>query len=846
MPSGWSKNCVFFLVLGTFGAVPALAAVRDGVPAVDDSLRVSVARSVPPRIAGLTASGRVDAAQPMENMLLVLKMGTQDRARLDQLLRDQQDPTSASYHQWLTPESFGASFGPSAAQVAAASTWLASHGLSVRGVAKSGLAITFSGSAGQVEEAFQTTLKTYRVDGVTHHANASSVTIPLGLSGFVQGVASLHDFRHQPHHTLPRLVTGADLSHPMADLGQYGNGLGAVDLATIYDITYTGAGVTIGLVERTDIDTNLADFAAFKNLQDPSRYTGSLTVLHNGADPGVVSADEAEAELDTQWAAAAAPGATLKMVVSASSYTTDGVDLSAQYLVENNLAQVISVSYGSAESGMGSDNTFYDQLWAQAAAQGISVFVATGDEGATQGGSVAAVNGLASPPYATAVGGTMFSEGAGSYWGSAYDGGTYPATALRYIPEVVWNESSSGGGAGGGGVSTLYAKPSWQVATNLTGGMRELPDVALDAAADHDPYLMVQNGGLYGVGGTSVAAPIMAGIAALAVQKLGTMGNAGPALYALATSTPSAFHDITSGTNTFGGVSGRSAGTGYDMCTGLGSPDATILVNHIAGSSSIVTVSGLTATFNSTTATSGGTLTIASGAAVSFHGSASDSNSGATLTYTLDYGDGTLRTGGTAGTTYSHTYTNTTGANVNYLATLTASDGSYADRQSVTITVQPNPMSVTITLPVTNVGVLPGIPIAFTATVSPASSQHATSSTWTFGDGSTASGLSVTHTFNGNASSAYTVTFSATDSGGNAASATLQVVADLASVMDTRSQGVVDVRDLLEIAASWSSTQAATNTNLDGVTIANDLNADGKVNDTDLNLWMEDFVPVVE
>jgi hypothetical protein len=230
---------------------------------------------------------------------------------------------------------------------------------------------------------------------------------------------------------------------------------------------------------------------------------------------------------------------------------------------------------------------------------------------------------------------------------------------------------------------------------------------------------------------------------------------------------------------------------------------------------------------------------------VAFRGSATDSN-GTGLTYTWDYGDGTRVTGATAGATYYHTYTNTTGANVTNLATLTASDGSYAGGKSVSILVQPNPMSVTITLPVTNVGVLPGIPITFTATVAPASNKSVTSSTWNFGDGSTASGLSATHTFSENASSVYTVTFSATDSGGNAASASLQVVADLASVMDANSEGAVDVRGLLRIAASWSKTKVASDTNLDGVTIASDLNADGKVDDTDLNLWMEDFVPVVE
>jgi subtilase family serine protease len=855
MPSGWSKNCVFFLALGTFGAVPALAAVRDGVPAVDDSLRISVAHSVHPSLAGLTATGRVSASQPLEQMLLVLKMGTQSQARLDQLLRDQQDPASASYHQWLTPESFGASFGPSAAQVAAASTWLASHGLTVQSVAKGGLAINFAGTAGQVEEAFQTTLKTYQVDGVAHHGNASSVTLPLALAGYVKGVASLNDFRHTPRYTLHGKLPAAALSNPKAYLGSsYGNALGAVDMATIYGLyTYssgayssatnlTGSGVTIGLVERTDIEST--DLALFQDLQAPSRYTGTLTVEHNGTDPGILSQDEEmEAELDSQWALAAAPGATVKMAVSASTFTTDGVDLSAQYLVENNQVDVISVSFGSGEVyGMTqTENTFYDQLWAQAAAQGISVFVSSGDDGVTQGNGYKEVNGLASTPYDTAVGGTMFSEGAGSYWNGTGGTGTYPATATGHIPEVVWNES--GVGASGGGPSTLYAKPSWQTGTGLSvGGQREVPDVAVDAGADHDPYLAVMAGELWLVGGTSVATPIMAGITALALERLGTrQGNLDPSLYTLAANTSvTAFHDIISGTNTFDRLVGYSAGTGYDMCTGLGSPNGAILVNGLAAVTSPITAS----------ISSPASQTIVTGTPLTFTGAASGSTftgaasgSASTLTYHWDFGDGST----SAAASTSHTYSNTTSASKAYTATLTVSDGSYSGSASVTITVTPKVVA-TIIMPVTNAGVVPGTSITFTATASPSNGSTLSSEVWTFGDGSTSHGLSTTHTF-AQSTSVRTVTFTATDSSGASSSVSLLVLADIDSantVLNTDGESYVDVRALLRIAASWSDTAMATVADQDGVVAACDLNADGKVDDTDLDLWTANFSPVME
>ncbi|MGA2502412.1 MAG: S53 family peptidase [Tepidisphaeraceae bacterium] len=316
-------------------------------------------------------------------------------------------------------------------------------------------------------------------------------------------------------------------------------------------------------------------------------------------------------------------------MVSKSTRSTDGVDLSNQYIVNNNVASVMSLSFGACEAQLGAaGNQFYNNLWSQAAAQGISVFVAAGDTGSagcdvpvsydSKGNNITqpasgglAVNGLASTPYNVAVGGTEFNDGPGSYWNSGMD--THHASAYGYIPEVVWQESSfttpgaSGNSlyAGSGGVSSVYANPSWQTGPGVpsvdpltaSGHHRYLPDVSLTAAG-HDGYIIEQEGGLYLVGGTSASSPSFAGIMAIVNQRSGMRnGNPNSRLYPLAAQAPTAFHDVTTGSNAvpcaggssgcstkapstdIGHMNGYSAGAGYDLTTGLGSVDANNLVN---------------------------------------------------------------------------------------------------------------------------------------------------------------------------------------------------------------------------------------------------------------------------
>jgi pseudomonalisin len=281
-----------------------------------------------------------------------------------------------------------------------------------------------------------------------------------------------------------------------------------------------------------------------------------------------------------------AKNASIKFVTSASTDTTDGIDLSAQYVVDNNVAPIVSTSYGLDEVFVGEAGlNFYNNLWAQAAAQGITSFVSSGDSGAGSNYTYdQAVNGLASTPYNVAVGGTQFEDAVGDWWSPTNnpDG----SSALSYIPEAAWNDGD--GWATGGGASLYFGQPSWQVAPGVPqNGQRNLPDVSLTAST-HDGYLVALSGDLYVAGGTSASSPSFAGLLALAVQKTGRpQGNVNPVFYRLGnaqyTGTGSAiFHDITIGDNAIPGTPGWPATPGYDLTTGLGSVDAAALVGAFA------------------------------------------------------------------------------------------------------------------------------------------------------------------------------------------------------------------------------------------------------------------------
>ena len=610
---------------------------------IDDSSRILMAHSSHPLAQPAFEMGPVDPALKMDRMLLVLGSGPDQENALQGLLDSQHDKTSPNYHHWLSPETFAEQFSPSLQDVQQVRGWLEEQGFVVTTVARSRRWIEFSGTAAQVKTAFQTEMRNYQIDGTQHIANSVDISIPRALAPVVRGVVSLHDFFKKPLLVGPYQAHRDPASSWQVTIpnATFNNGtlhlLAPGDFAQIYSLNrlyqngVDGSGQTIAIVARSNIRLNdIEDFRRIFNLpaNDPN-------VILNGPAAGFLSSgDEVEADLDVEWSGAVAPKATIDLVISASTVTTDGVDLSAAYIVDNNLAPVMSVSFGQCEQLLGpAENAFYTSLWQQAATQGISVFVASGDDGAAGCDNPAlapatgglAVSGLASTPFNTAVGGTEFNENGNdsSFWNSSNTTGF--GSAQGYIPETVWNESCDpnapnspcpGQGnlfASAGGASSLYVKPAWQAAPGVpSDGKRDLPDVSLAAAGGHDGYLMCfvgscqtvdgPNGqpiliGATVVGGTSAASPSMAGVMALVNQKMGVrQGLANYLLYRMAanqngaecnssnlnnplTPSPCVIYDIASGNNGVPGQTGFSAQTGFDFATGLGSINAANFVN---------------------------------------------------------------------------------------------------------------------------------------------------------------------------------------------------------------------------------------------------------------------------
>ena len=613
---------------------------------------------------------------PMNRMLLVLKRSPEQEAALETLLDNQQDKASPHYHKWLTPEEFGQQFGPNDHDIQIVTSWLQTHGFQIAKIAQGRNVIEFSGNAAQVQEAFHTAIRKYMVNGEEHWANANDPDIPTALTSVVAGVHTLHNFLKRP------MIHVAEQKIP-AKLEPQGAGkapkvtfpgtppvhaLAPADYWKIYNVNpllsanpgINGTGRTVAVVGRSDLFNSGADVNDFAGVFDfPSVQVNPIV---DGADPGDLGGgEEAEATLDVTWSQSLAPGATVDFVVSAVTNTTDGVDLSELYIIDNNLADVMTESFGGCEADSTSTAAqYYETLAEQAAAQGITYLVASGDSGAegcdnpgeTTAVGPVSVSLLAATPFNVAVGGTIFNEDGqdSKYWSSTNNSDTLES-ALSYIPEDVWNESCTAAAcgsdanivAGGGGYSTFFPKPTtWQ--SGVTGipndGHRDLPDVSLTAAL-HDPYLLCLEGScipnsqglIYfaAVGGTSASTPSFAGIMALVDQKMnGRQGQADYVLYKLAAAEKLAscnasntsilpastciFNDVTVGNNAVplkGGTEskGYQAGVGYDPATGLGSVNVANLVNHWNS----ITFQPTTTTFTSvspTTITHGQSVTV--------------------------------------------------------------------------------------------------------------------------------------------------------------------------------------------------------------------------------------------
>jgi subtilase family serine protease len=555
---------------------------------VDDRNRTRLRGNVHPMARPEFDRGTVADAQPVTRILLLLQRSPEQEAALRQLMEEQQSKNSPNYRAWVTPDDFGKKFGPADADVQAVTDWLNSHGFQNIKVAKGKTVVEFSGNVGQVRNAFGTEIHKLNVKGEEHFANVSDPQIPAALAPVVRGVVALHNFRPQPQvHSLGTFQRNAKTGEvkpafTFTDVNGTFYAMAPADFATIYNIpaAATGAGQSIAIVGQSNI--NLQDVTDFRSIFGLPAYSpGQLNVILNGPDTGLVSGDEGESDLDVEWAGAIAPAATIDFVVTQSSQTdaTSGIDGSALYIIDNNIAPILSESYGSCESALGTaGNQFYNSLWQQAAAEGITVVVSAGDNGAagcddpnSAASSGIAVSGLASTPYNVAMGGTDFDDATTqtTFWNAANTSTTPPvlASAKGYIPETTWNDSCASTGitgcaglsstaasvnavAGSGGPSSVYSKPSWQTGLS-SDSFRDIPDVSLFSSDGQNKsfYIVCQADqditgdtgcnlskftstspfhDFQAVGGTSAATPTFAGIIALVNQRIATGGNPTP------------------------------------------------------------------------------------------------------------------------------------------------------------------------------------------------------------------------------------------------------------------------------------------------------------------------------
>ncbi|HEX5227497.1 MAG TPA: S53 family peptidase [Bryobacteraceae bacterium] len=516
---------------------------------VENTVLRTLAGNVRPEARPANDRGAVEDSLRMDHMLLQLQRSPEQEEAVRGFIEDLHDVSSPGFHHWLTAEQFGKSYGPAQEDVDKIKAWLESQGLRVNGIYPSGMTIDFSGTAGQVREAFHTSIHQYDVNGVRHIANASDPQIPRALAAIVHGVVALHDFR-------PHSMKRSRPNYTFTSGGYVEQAVAPADLATIYNLNplfkagLSGAGQTVAVIEDTNL-YSAGDWTTFRSTLGLNVYSsGSLQTLHpapqsgenNCADPGLNS-DDFEATLDAEWASAAAPSATIVVASCGDTYTTFGGYIALENLVNSaNPPSVISISYGECESEDGAAaNAAFNTLYQQAVAEGISVFVSAGDEGAascdanlraaTHG---IGISGWASTPYNVAVGGTDFADtylGTNSDYWSDKNSSSY-GSALSYIPEIPWNNSCagsllvdyigypSGSGADGfcgswiaeregfltvvaasGGPSGCatgspygyglvngtckgYAKPSWQsgVPGIPSDNVRDIPDVSLFAA----------------------------------------------------------------------------------------------------------------------------------------------------------------------------------------------------------------------------------------------------------------------------------------------------------------------------------------------------------------------------
>ncbi|MDE3201127.1 MAG: peptidase S53 [Acidobacteriota bacterium] len=559
-------------------------------------------------------AGAMPVGKKIEGMTFAFNRSVAQQAALSQLIADQQNPASPLYHQWLTPEQFAIRFGMAQSDIDKVEAWLQQQGFTIDSVARSRTFIRFSGTVGQVNQAFGTQMHYYNVDGKQHFAPSTALKVPATLAPVVSGIGNLNTFR-------PRSMR---VPRPKADFTSSSSGnvfFTPGDIKVAYDVNplvnggFDGTGQSITIVGQSAVVTS--DITNFQTAAGLTPKAPTTTLVPNTGISATSAGDEGESDLDLEWSSAMAPGANVTFVYTGNNTNASVFD-SINYAVDQHIGNIISVSYGACEPVLGGYSI--ETTLQQAAVQGQTVVVSSGDSGAsacygfsslsTATQQSVSVSYPASSPFVTALGGTEISSAQTAYTtsGSAYwaakSSTDVITSALQYLPEVVWNDdpqsgsvsASQGGGlsATGGGASILFGKPSYQGALTPADGARDIPDVSLYSSPYNVAYLYCTSdttnwgtsssgvkqaascnsgfrdsttGLLTAAGGTSFAAPVFAGMVALINQAKGYTNGQGiinTTLYSLAANSATyaaAFHDTTTGTNAC------TAGTTYGFCT---------------------------------------------------------------------------------------------------------------------------------------------------------------------------------------------------------------------------------------------------------------------------------------
>ena len=462
------------LLISSYGFAATLDRITG---AIDSSRAVQLARSLHPKAQPQFDQGAVDPQFEFSYVTLLTSPSSSQQRALDKLLADQQDPASPNYHRWLTPEQYGERFGLSQNDLNKITTWLKAQGFTVLSVGGGRNSIVFSGTAAQVETAFQTQIHHYNVGGEMHLANSTPARVPAAFSGLITGVRGLNDFRPKPMGVRRRPrpeYYDSDFNF---------NFLAPGDLKTIYDLKpfydagIDGTGQKLAIAGQTDI--LLADLNDFFNafglpaisgctVTTSGVPTGVITACSSGGnfsyvvvgtDPGVPFAgDLSESDLDIEMARAVARGAQIVFITapSATGSVFDALAAGINPPVGPPLAPVITFSYGDCEALFGPS---LETELQQANAEGVTVLNSTGDtssagcDGFTNSTTPPnlATGGLAvsypaSSPEVTGVGGTAvpfldLTTNAGTYWATSTAGnGSDGGSALGPVPEEAWND----------------------------------------------------------------------------------------------------------------------------------------------------------------------------------------------------------------------------------------------------------------------------------------------------------------------------------------------------------------------------------------------------------------------